>query len=197
MWIGQGVCVVGGSAPRVWTFLSLTNSALYYPSAPLTAVPRKGKTQKHSAKEIAGKHKAAKERAGAAGGGGAGAAARVTAQQKALGVCKVCKTNQPSIKSMQIHFEAKHPKLSWEDAKAEYEDMFAEIKSEMKGDGAVAKVRMTKEQMQQLKREEEAELEKLRREAMAADQVGGAAAAVAAMSFGAAPKKKKKKKKKK
>ena len=37
---------------------------------------RKGKTQKHTAKEIAAKTKAAKERNGAAGGGGGGKAAR-------------------------------------------------------------------------------------------------------------------------
>lgn len=38
---------------------------------------RKGKTQKHTAKEIAAKTKAAKERGGAAGGAGAGKAARL------------------------------------------------------------------------------------------------------------------------
>ena len=43
---------------------------------------RKGKTQKHTAKEIAAKHKAAKESKGAAGGGGAGAQARKDAQAK-------------------------------------------------------------------------------------------------------------------
>lgn len=35
---------------------------------------RKGKTQKHTAAEIASKHKANREKNGAAGGGGAGAA---------------------------------------------------------------------------------------------------------------------------
>ena len=43
---------------------------------------RKGKAQKHTAKEIAGKHKAAKEARGAAGGGGKGAKARKNAGGK-------------------------------------------------------------------------------------------------------------------
>jgi hypothetical protein len=76
---------------------------------------RKGKSQKHTAKELNAKHKAAKEKAGAAGGGGKGAAARKNASAKILMVCKLCKTNQPSVKSMKIHFDAKHPKENWDE----------------------------------------------------------------------------------
>jgi len=55
------------------------------------SVGRKGKTQKHTAKEIAAKHKAAKERNGAAGGGGSGAAARKAAKLKINILCEICK----------------------------------------------------------------------------------------------------------
>ena len=51
---------------------------------------RKGKAQKHTAKEIAGKHKAAKEARGAAGGGGKGAKARKNAGGKVAVKCEIC-----------------------------------------------------------------------------------------------------------
>merc|ERR1712072_447872 len=87
---------------------------------------RKGKTQKHSAAEIAGKHKAAKEKAGGAGGG---AEKRKQAGAKASVACKICMTVQPNIKSMEAHFDSKHAKLKWADEKAGYEAMFAAAKS--------------------------------------------------------------------
>jgi len=87
---------------------------------------RKGKTQKHTAKEIAGKVKAAKERNGAAGGGGKGAEARMGAWTKASVLCDVCKTIQPSFKTMQIHYENKHPKDSY--PAEDYEKRFAEAR---------------------------------------------------------------------
>jgi hypothetical protein len=49
---------------------------------------RKGKTQKHTAKEIAAKTKAAKERGGAAGGGGSGKAARLAVMKNQDVVCE-------------------------------------------------------------------------------------------------------------
>lgn len=48
---------------------------------------RKGKTQKHTAKEIAGKTKAARERNGAAGFGGQGKAARLAVMQAKDVIC--------------------------------------------------------------------------------------------------------------
>lgn len=48
---------------------------------------RKGKTQKHTAKEIAGKTKAAREKNGAAGFGGQGKAARLAVMQAKDVIC--------------------------------------------------------------------------------------------------------------
>mmetsp|Transcript_17455 Transcript_17455/g.20219 ORF Transcript_17455/g.20219 Transcript_17455/m.20219 type:complete len:125 (+) Transcript_17455:178-552(+) len=93
---------------------------------------RKGKTQKHTAKEIASKVKAAKERNGAAGGGGKGAEARMGAWTKASVLCDVCKTIQPSFKTMQIHYENKHPKDSY--PAEDYEKRFAEARGKVKPD---------------------------------------------------------------
>ena len=60
------------------------------------AVGRKGKTQKHTAKEIAAKHKAAKG-AGAAGGGGSGLAAEWP-PAKANILCPICKVRKDTIR---------------------------------------------------------------------------------------------------
>ena len=49
---------------------------------------RKGKTQKHTAKEIAGKTKAAREKNGAAGHGGQGMAARLAVMKAKDVVCQ-------------------------------------------------------------------------------------------------------------
>jgi hypothetical protein len=54
----------------------------------LTSMGRKGKTQKHTAKEIAAKTKAAKERGGAAGGGGGGMAARLAVMKNQDVTCE-------------------------------------------------------------------------------------------------------------
>ena len=86
-----------------------------------TTVGRKGKTQKHTAKEIAAKHKAAKERNGAAGGGGKGAQARQAKKLATMIICKICGLQQPSVKSMSIHYDSKHPKEDWNAIKEEYE----------------------------------------------------------------------------
>ena len=81
---------------------------------------RKGKAQKHTAAEIAKKHKAAKEAKGAAGGGGGMAAARKKAGDKVSVLCKICKVKQPNFKSMTAHFESKHPKEWTAEVKADY-----------------------------------------------------------------------------
>eukprot|EP00941_MAST-03F_sp_MAST-3F-sp1_P000491 g491.t1 len=92
---------------------------------------RKGKAQKHTAKEIAGKHKRAKELAGAAGGGGKGAAARKNAGQKIMILCKICKCQQPSVKSMSIHYDSKHPKENWAEVEEEYAEKSGAVKGKL------------------------------------------------------------------
>eukprot|EP00924_Labyrinthula_sp_SR-Ha-C_P015825 maker-scaffold_4-snap-gene-10.58-mRNA-1 protein AED:0.23 eAED:0.23 QI:128/1/1/1/1/1/2/898/100 len=91
---------------------------------------RKGKTQKHTTKEIQGKVKAAKEKRGAAGGGGAGAAKRNEAKAKASVPCDICKVIQPSLKTMQIHYDSKHSKLAF--PAATYEGKFGSKKQAAK-----------------------------------------------------------------
>jgi hypothetical protein len=84
----------------------------------------KAKTQKHTAKEINMKHKAAKERAGGAGGGAAGLAHR--SMQKVGVKCgtshgyfgatqaelcvDICLTEFMSLVDMRNHFNSRHPK---------------------------------------------------------------------------------------
>merc|ERR1712072_1495511 len=89
---------------------------------------RKGKTQKHAAKEIASKHAAAKNAAGAAGGGGSGAANRKGAGNKVSVQCTICMTVQPNMKSMEAHYDSKHAKIKWADETAKYTKMFADAK---------------------------------------------------------------------
>tara|TARA_Y100001933_G_C18733235_1_gene452608 strand:- start:213 stop:485 length:273 start_codon:yes stop_codon:yes gene_type:complete len=85
---------------------------------------RKGKTQKHTAAEIASKHKAAKHRAGAAGGGSEGAEKRKIAGGKISQQCEICKAILPSLKSMEIHYESKHSKINFNDVRQKYEELF-------------------------------------------------------------------------
>ena len=76
----------------------------------------KAKPTKHTAKEIAGKHHAAKMKAGGCGGGEDGKAKRVAPKvgKKDIFIkCERCFTMQPSLKSMMIHYENKHPKEEW------------------------------------------------------------------------------------
>ncbi|KAF0903727.1 hypothetical protein E2562_029095 [Oryza meyeriana var. granulata] len=73
----------------------------------------KAKPKKHTAKEIAAKIDAATTNRG---GGKAGQKDRL-GQDKgghAKLECPLCKTTAPDIKSMQIHHEARHPKLPFE-----------------------------------------------------------------------------------
>jgi hypothetical protein len=82
----------------------------------LARMTGKAKPKKHTAKEIAAKIDAATTNRG---GGLAGVVDR-----KGLGkgghaklACPVCKATAPDMKSMQIHHEARHPKLPWEEDK--------------------------------------------------------------------------------
>lgn len=85
---------------------------------------RKGVKQKHTAAEIASKHKAAKHRAGAAGGGSEGAEKRKIAGGKISKPCEICKAILPSVKSMEIHYESKHSKINFNDIREKYEELF-------------------------------------------------------------------------
>lgn len=64
-----------------WGIFRINSNWLY------STMGRKGKTQKHTAKEIAGKTKAARERNGAAGFGGQGKAARLAVMQAKDVIC--------------------------------------------------------------------------------------------------------------
>lgn len=83
----------------------------------------KAKPTKHTAKEIAGKHHAAKMRAGGTGGGLDGKAKRIAPKEGKKDIfikCVKCFTMQPSMKSMSIHYENKHPKEDWAAAEKMY-----------------------------------------------------------------------------
>ena len=76
----------------------------------------KAKPKKHTAKEIAAKIDAATTNRG---GGKAGQADRL-GQVKgghAKFECPLCKTTAPDMKSIQIHHEARHPKLPFDPEK--------------------------------------------------------------------------------
>ena len=84
----------------------------------------KAKPAKHTAKEIAMKDHEAKMRQGGRGGGAEGKEKRKAPKEGKKNVfitCSICFTQQPSLKSMEIHYESKHPKENWEDAKGVYE----------------------------------------------------------------------------
>lgn len=89
---------------------------------------RKGKTQKHTAAEINAKHKAAKEARGAAGGGNNGVNNRKTVGNKISIQCEICKTIQPNIKSMELHYDNKHTKINFSSIKDKYEELFTSAK---------------------------------------------------------------------
>ena len=84
----------------------------------------KAKPQKHTAKEIAMKAHEAKMKKGGRGGGQEGMEKRKAPKEGKKDIfikCNICFTVQPSIKSMSIHYESKHPKEDWDTAKATYE----------------------------------------------------------------------------
>jgi hypothetical protein len=77
----------------------------------------KAKPTKHTAKEIAGKHHAAKMKAGGCGGGIDGRVKRTAPKEGKKDIfikCEKCFVMQPSFKSLKIHFENKHPKDDWD-----------------------------------------------------------------------------------
>ncbi|KAL4425024.1 hypothetical protein ABPG77_001802 [Micractinium sp. CCAP 211/92] len=75
----------------------------------------KAKPAKHTAAELAAKAKAATQNAG---GGKAGLADRKGgAAGHAKYKCHICGQQAPDLKTMQIHHDAKHPKLPWEPEK--------------------------------------------------------------------------------
>ncbi|PNW79472.1 hypothetical protein CHLRE_09g416500v5 [Chlamydomonas reinhardtii] len=75
----------------------------------------KAKPAKHTAKEIAQKVAAATTNKG---GGQAGLADRLGGKVgHAKFQCNICKQQAPDLKSMQMHFEARHPKDLWEPEK--------------------------------------------------------------------------------
>lgn len=83
----------------------------------------KAKPTKHTAKEIAGKHHAAKMKAGGCGGGLDGRMKRTAPKEGKKDIfikCEKCFVLQPSMKSMMIHYENKHPKENWNDAEKIY-----------------------------------------------------------------------------
>jgi hypothetical protein len=85
---------------------------------------RKGKTQTHTAKELASKHAAAKAAAGGVGGGAALAAQRKAAGTKVAVFCEICKSVQPNMKSMEAHYDSKHAKEPWREISPKYEAQF-------------------------------------------------------------------------
>ncbi len=79
----------------------------------------KAKPKKHTAKEIAMKHHEAKMKKGGRGGGQDGIEKRNAPKEGKKNIfikCEKCFLMQPSLKSMEIHYESKHPKESWADA---------------------------------------------------------------------------------
>jgi len=109
---------------------------------------RKGKSQKHTAKEIAGKHKAAKEKAGAAGHGGKGLQARKEAQSRIKLHCKICKQEAAHMKAMEMHYESKHPKEPFSKNLYDFGSVRSEVikdgkKTQLKKDEVAAKPKKT------------------------------------------------------
>ena len=95
----------------------------------------KAKPTKHTAKEIAMKHHAAKMKAGGTGGGADGKDSRKAPKEGKRNIfltCGKCFSQMPSLKSMQIHFENKHPKENWEEAEKLFkkEEVLAEANIE-------------------------------------------------------------------
>jgi len=102
---------------------------------------RKGIKNKHTAKELEMKRKAAWRAQGHAGGGASGAQDRQQKKRATAVQCEVCKVAQPNIFSMTAHFENRHPKMPF--PKEEYEEKFNSIRtekvSEKRGKGSTSK----------------------------------------------------------
>ena len=96
-------------------------------------MPRKAKPTKHTTKEINQKHHDAKMKAGGMGGGQAGIAGRKAPKEGKKDIfiqCKICLAMQPSLKSMALHYDGKHPKENWAEAEAIYEEEGSEEEKE-------------------------------------------------------------------
>ncbi len=83
----------------------------------------KAKPTKHTAKEIAMKNHESKMKKGLRGGGLEGQQKRTAPKEGKKDIflkCEVCFTMQPSLKSMQIHYENKHAKVDWNKVVSSY-----------------------------------------------------------------------------
>ena len=126
------------------------------------AMGRKGKTQTHTAKEIAAKHAAAKYAAGAAGGGGKLATERKLAGTKVAVFCSICKSVQPNIKSMHAHYDSKHPKEPWATLEAKYDAQFNANRDNLKKADPTFKEKKTEaERLKDKENREKAKLQKM------------------------------------
>ncbi|MDK0764230.1 hypothetical protein P5E87_15875, partial [Clostridium perfringens] len=76
----------------------------------------KAKPKKHTAKEIAAKIDAATTNRGGGKAGQADRLGQVKGGHAKL-ECPLCKITAPDLKSMQIHHEARHPKLPFDQEK--------------------------------------------------------------------------------
>lgn len=95
----------------------------------------KAKPTKHTAKEIAGKHHAAKMKAGGCGGGLDGRAKRTAPKEGKRDIfikCEKCFVMQPSLKSLMIHYENKHPKEDWSAVEKMYTAQQENVEEEKK-----------------------------------------------------------------
>lgn len=116
---------------------------------------RKGKTQTHTAKELAGKSAAAKHAAGGAGFGGAGAEKRKAAGAKVAVFCEICKGIQPNMKSMEAHYDGKHPKENWREIGPKYEAQFGANRTGLKENDPTFVEKKTPQQRQKDKEDRE------------------------------------------
>ena len=90
------------------------------------------KIQHHTSKEIAMKINASKMKNGGAGGGENGKDGRRAPKEGKKNIfikCEKCFIMQPSIKSMQLHYEGKHPKETWDPAMYAKEEVQEETTS--------------------------------------------------------------------
>lgn len=89
----------------------------------------KAKPTKHTAAETARKNALANTNMG---GGSAGLQdRRGGAAGHSRFVCKVCMTPAPDMKTMQLHYEAKHPTITFNES--EFEDMHEKMGGTTKG----------------------------------------------------------------
>ena len=98
-------------------FIGATTSTTCLSPDSRDSMGRKGKAQKHTAAEIAGKHAAAKAKKGGVGGGKAAKEMRATRGAGCAIACPTCATVMPNAKSMKLHCENKHPKMEYDDEK--------------------------------------------------------------------------------